>query len=189
MKSIWIILIWLILYLGFPIPLLPSVSWWNRVIFYWMLLNVLICIYELAMVINRYQMTITNYWSHEYPFTSSLTPEFWLDGWAEYSRFDPRYLDDQNYVHLIELGNVIITLIPSLIIMVAILNNNISPEIYRLALIVSIYQLVVTTIYYVTLIPSAIGKYWLYVIFDLPWVVMPIVTIMWAKKNLSTIWK
>ena len=188
MKSMWIFLIWVSLYLVIPIPFLSHVSQFARLIFYWLLLNVLIGIYELVMLINRYRLNslITpNFWSRDVPFTSSLTPGFWLSGWAEYTRFDPRYQDPTNYVHLIELGNVVITLIPSLIIMWAILKGKMSPELYRLAIIISIYQLVATVIYYVTLIPSLSGNHWAYVAFDLPWIIMPIVTIGWAWKNLS----
>ena len=190
MESIWIILIWVLLYLGLPIPFLSSVSWWDRVIFYWMLLNVLVCIYEIVMLVNRYRLNtyLTNFWSLDVPLVSSLTPEFWLSGWAEYTRFDPRYQDPTNYVHLIELGNVVITLIPSLLIMGAILKGDMTTSLYRLAIVISVYQLVATSVFDIMLIMSGAedSKYWIYAIFDLPWIIMPIVTIMWAWKNLSS---
>ena len=149
MKSVWIILIWLVLYLVIPMPFLLNVSQFDRVIFYWMLLNVLVCIYEIVMLINRYRLNtyLTNFWSQDVPLISSLTPEFWLSGWAEYTRFDPRYQDPTNYVHLIELGNVVITLIPSLMIMGAILKGNMTTSLYRLAIVISVYQLVATSVF------------------------------------------
>lgn len=184
----WIILIWVLIYLMIPIPFLSHVSQFDRLIFYWLLLNALICIYEFVMLINRgrlHSLVTPNFWSQDRPFTSSLTSEFWLSGWAEYTRFDPRYQDPTNYVHLIELGNVVITLIPSLIIMWEILNNKMSPELYHLAIIISIYQLVATSAFIITLLMSGNGdsKHWAYTIFDLPWIIMPIVTIVWARKN------
>lgn len=187
MRSIIIVLVWFLLYALIPIAFLSHRSALDRVIFYWLLLNVLVCIYEIAMILNSNPVcptTATSWWCRDYQFTESFNSRFWIDGWLQgYGQFDPRYCQKDNYVYLFELGNIIVSLIPSILLLWVIASKNPIPAWYgTVAIWMSIPQFILTSGYYLTGIGSYRMRYWPYAFFDLPWLIMPLITIYWGYQ-------
>jgi len=189
MKTFYLILIYVVLYLLLPIPFLKHQSTLTKIIFYWLFLNVLIGIYEITMLLGRSHLCNNSYfWTQDFGIGETLTANFWLQGWSEYARFDPRYCQSNNYVHGIELTNVLVSFIPSLLVMKYILTPKpIPPSILKLTILFSLIQFIATFIYYVTGLSSYNYKYWIYAIFDLPWLIMPLITIIWVLQIKITI--
>lgn len=193
MKSIFIIGIWMLIFLSSLVLIPKGTNFLIRMIFIWLTLNSIICIYELIVLMNRKQICNNqqlNFWKKEYKFKESLGSKFWIDGWSEYSKFDPRYCNSSNYIYLVEFGNIIFTFIPFVIMIGYLLSNHfdihkIPKWAFKLLLISSCIQLTLTSIYLTSGIKTYNSKYNSYLIFNLPWIIMPIVTIYWSYKIIT----
>lgn len=195
MKTLSIVLIWMCLFIVVMLigicRSLSGTETLDAVVYVWLWFNLLICILEIVMLSHRCRLASLaqqSWWSQDIPLTSSLTTNFWLGGWAEYTHLDTRYQDVSSYVHLFELINVVFTLIPSLIILINF--RRLTSSYLRLAWFISLIQLVTTSVYYLTLIPEihrVNSQTGIYALFNLPWIVMPIVTMIWASRRLSNI--
>jgi heme/copper-type cytochrome/quinol oxidase subunit 4 len=99
---------------------------------------------------------------------------------------DPRYLNPNNYVHAIEFINVL-TMFPMAVALFGILTKRIPRKKIKLMIsFISVVQLTSTLLYYLTwyMTVKKGGKYIWYLLFDLPWIVMPVYGIIWGlKKN------
>lgn len=163
----------------------------------WLVFNTLICIYEITMVVNRRQMYIScqneqgviidrpSFWKEEYEIEDFFRTEFWMDGWSEYGRFDPRYLNPNSYVHLIESINVVDSLIPSILVIVLILAGYDWRVgwVRTLLIIVSIFQIVFTVIYLLTSFDVGNSQYWFYFFFNIPWIIFPVLILVALYNN------
>jgi len=186
MTPIKILFIWIFLFLLLPQPFIHHRSVFDQIIAYWLILSILVNFYELIMVTNRQTLCINqgqNFWNKSYSLSDSLKSRFWLDGWGEYSKLDPRYCNPNSSVHTIELLNVVIALIPAIIILMILVSSEPIPTwIGYLAIVFSSLQFLLTMYYYATLYPVMNTSYAPYAFFDLPWLIMPIVTIGWGLQ-------
>lgn len=196
MKIILIILIWFLLYLFLPLPLISRMSLFDRVIFYWLWFNLLVCLYEIVVVIKaiKGRKQVDSYTlSTDLSFTKSLTPNFWDDLWLDlYGQFDPRYREirgptsqDYNPVYFFELGNLLVSFLPSLLLLNYLLSNEknkIERKYYRsMAIAMSFFQLILTIGYYLSAFASSSKRNSFYGLLALPWIIFPLLTIYWGS--------
>ncbi len=162
----------------------------------WFVFNILICIYECLMIYNRRDLylpdtyicshdntckVITNsFWTRRYGVSDLANKRFWLDGWSEYGRYDRRYLDPSSFTHILEGINAFVSFIPFILAIVYILLGYDwrTGWIKWMLVAVSAVQLFFTIIYLVTLIPVANQKYYPYVLFNIPWVLFPLMILI-----------
>ena len=184
--SIWIVLLIVVIIVvsrNHPTP--------DKVIIAWMIFSILIGLYELVMLLHRNylakmgpKLQKSNFWARRCSVLSTFDKNWWLQSWAEYSKVDPRYLNPNNYVHAFEFINVL-TMFPMAVALFGLLTKRIPrKKIGLMIAFISVVQLTSTTLYYLTWMMNVRkgGKYLWYLLFDLPWIAMPIYGIWWGLK-------
>lgn len=137
-----------------------------KVIVVWAVFNFLIGLYELYIIINRQKLC------HD-------SNDILISGWNLYTKMDPRYCQSVNLVYALESINAIIAIL-FLFVGIDVYQNRINKNVKNTAFILSLIQLINMLVYLITLRDIFIAKYWYYLIFALPWLIMPIIVIVWA---------
>ena len=189
MKSIGILGIWILIFLLSLLLIPKGKSVLLRVIFIWLSLNTFICLFEILVLLNRTKMCETrgNFWTREQTFQDSLKRKFWIEAWSEYAKFDPRYCNPQSKVYLFELTNVLVSFIPSVVMIGYLVYTKFEVEkiphwVFILLMLGSGVQFISTSIYLLTGVSQFNRKYSPYVILDLPWLIMPLIVIIWSYR-------
>ncbi len=193
MNGLFCVSIWIVLLIVVIIVAARNHPPADRAIIAWMIFSILASLYELAMLLHRNylakmgpKLQKSNFWERRCSVLSTFDRSFWLDGWIEYTKIDPRYLKPNNYVHAMELINML-TMFPMAVALFGILTKRIPRKKIKLMMaLISVVQLTSTVLYYITWYMEVRkgGKYLWYLLFDLPWIVMPIYGIIWGlKKN------
>jgi hypothetical protein len=96
------------------------------ILYFWILFNLIICFWELLIIEHRdkLQYPTQNFYLTQYSINDLFSTKFWIEGWNQYIKADPRYGDPTSPVFRYELFNVLVSCIPS----VYIIYHLVSPE-------------------------------------------------------------
>lgn len=183
MKPLFLILLTLIFFFILPQIWRPQSvqSPLQTIIYYWLILTPLIGIYEFFLVYKGLSYSPQSFWEKEYSIVDILTPNFWLDGFAEYAKSDTRYFEGGSLTNRIEFTHMLLTFLPSLY---ALINFEHAKPIL---LYIGLAQLATTSVYFWTLFRK---RYYLdpiyrwYWLFNLPWIFFPLVLIFYSFSDL-----
>lgn len=106
--------------------------------------NLVICFWEICLFLRRdYIESRSAYWQQQrlhsgrspalaflmtkVPLRSAFSPDTWADVWAAYSVYDGSYADRRSYGFNVDVGNGVITAIPTLILYAAFTTEFLSP--------------------------------------------------------------
>lgn len=155
MKPLFLIILTLILFFTLPLICRPdSVSSSQQmIIYYWLILSVLIGIYEFYLIFYGLIYSPQSFWQKNYQIGELFNKDFWLDGWGEYAKSDIRYFDRHSLANQIELTNLLLTFLPSLYALIYF--QNVRPIVFYIGVV----QLLNTCIYFLTLFK---GRYFLH---------------------------
>jgi hypothetical protein len=137
-----------------------------KIIVVWAIFNFIIGLYELYIIINREKLCRDS-------------NDILISGWNLYTKMDPRYCQSVNPVYASEAINAI-TAVLFLFVGLDIYQNRLNENVKNTAFILSLIQLINVVVYLITLKDVFMAKYWYYIILTLPWLVMPIIVIIWA---------
>ena len=157
------------------------------ILYFWLLFNLLVCFWELLIIEYKDRLGIpkTNFYLKEYELKDLLSPTFWIDGWNQYLKVDPRYANPNSSVFRYELFNVLVSFIPSIYVIYhlvspnAILKQN---ELFNVFVFYSILQLSGASFYFASYFKKYGTQYiglkykeeTIYLFLSLLWILIPL---------------
>jgi hypothetical protein len=123
------------------------------ILYFWILFNLLICFWELLIIEhkNKLEYPKYNFYLTEYTLTDLISTKFWIDGWNQYLKADPRYGDPTSPVFRYELFNVLVSCIPSIYVIYHLISPKAAikqNEIYNVFFFYSLLQLAGVIFYF-----------------------------------------
>tara|TARA_Y100000991_G_C21951413_1_gene339979 strand:+ start:429 stop:1037 length:609 start_codon:yes stop_codon:yes gene_type:complete len=195
MKNYNILIIYLLIIL--IISFLLSINIQNvfdKIIFFWLIFDILIGIFE-GLLFFKYDYIIfeskteiqDNIITKDIPFKDSFNYHYWLELWKEYGlNCDPRYNEDKNLVHWIEIIHAV-TSIPFIYFVYKYITNKFFTKVDGiLMIIVSTIHIFGTIIYLLSLYYNIeknkriklTNKYYIYKSSNYFWLLIPILLLV-----------
>ncbi|KAF5840536.1 hypothetical protein DUNSADRAFT_16334 [Dunaliella salina] len=139
-------------------------SWTEASLALFCSINLLVCIWELGLFINRdlilkeylaFQKTLKKgtlpqpiFMFEHVPLTQAITLKHWSKVWSTYSIMDPSYSDQTSYGFFVDVGNGAVTLVPTIMFSLCMTWDLVPARIMGTIGIIKFYQEMYGTILY-----------------------------------------